>query len=433
MDKKFLFLIDDGWRYDRREMLYYLKGKLDFDVATYDPLTYEKLSDDFQITLLKKYSPRSILYYLVMFFAKEIDTSVARTVRRIRFHSSPWHVRLLERTRQLLGRLGVRCYTYYPAHRFLFRHSKKHTEFLDKYDALVYSPVHVQNKRVVYEAINQGLKIVCWVYSWDNPLKENEFIPDADRYLVWNQETSELVQRMYGVSPSIIDIVGPIQFDYLLKKNQDTSVQKKETPYILFTCSVGLLDFYIEQEIQLILLVRRLLDEIGSSIRFVVRPYPTAGEEQAYKDLEEHDDIEVVQFGSYKRWSVIETTERDLNEKYEQIRQASCLISLGSTIALEASFTDTPILQIAFNLPNSFKEWQDLNEVYKNEHLGLIIDDRYPNVVRDSESLKRALRDIVEGRSERYMEYSAKLQKFARPFEADSYRSVFLKALKDLP
>jgi len=429
--KKFLFQVDDGWRYDRSEVLNYLKGKLDFDIVTYDDLTYEKLRDDFNVIKLERYSPRNILYILMMFFARELDTNINKTIRRIRWHKSPLHIKLFQSIRNLIGRLGLRRYNYYRAHRYLYRKSNKHTDLLCNYRAIVYSPVHTIDKRIVYEAKNMGLSIICWVYSWDNPLKENEFIPDANRYLVWNRETSDLLHRLYKIPSAIVDIVGPVQFDYLLKKQRQPPPKSAADKYIFFTCSVGRLDFYVNQEIQLILMIRQLMDEIDPSSRFVVRPYPAAGEQDAYKALETHDNIEIVSIGSFQGWSTIETTRENQDEKYDQIAQAACLISLGSTIALEASFTDTPIIQLNFNLPNDGPAWQDLKEIYKNEHLSLIIDHAYPNIINNKSELKQALADILAGRTEQYMPYSEKLQHFANPLEVTSYKAVFYEALKN--
>lgn len=46
---KLLFLLDDGWRYEKRELLDFLKDKVDFKVITHDYSTHEKLQGDFQV------------------------------------------------------------------------------------------------------------------------------------------------------------------------------------------------------------------------------------------------------------------------------------------------------------------------------------------------------------------------------------------------
>ena len=426
--KKYLFLVDDGWRYERRDLLYYLKGKVPFDIATHEETTFRKLSGDFKVFRLEtcplKGNP---LFNFLMFFSRDLDTHTVRTARDVNVRTRGPVIRMLFMLQDLAGKLGLRRLSGARVLEMLYRRSDRYGEILRDYDAILYNPVLSIDKRIVFEAKRRGLEVVCSVFSWDNPMKDNEFIVDADRYLVWNEESRADLGTHHGIPPERVDIAGPTQFDYLLEMRKLPARQKVRR-YVLFACSVGVYDFWIRQEIDIILMVRRVLDEIDPSILLLVRPYPFAARENPYVDLDRYDNVELAEFGEFKEWK-LEISRRDVEEKYFQIKEALCFVNMGSTIGLEASFTDTPVLQIAFNLPNDLPSWQDLSEIMKNDHLKLILDPRFPNVVHDEAEMKRVLQDVVAGEVERYRDYSKMLQKFANPMRVGAYKEVFLKAL----
>jgi len=75
---------------------------------------------------------------------------------------------------------------------------------------------------------------------------------------------------------------------------------------------------------------------------------------------------------------------------------------------------------------------KDINQVFTNEHLRLLLNFAYPNIVSDEEALGNCLKDILKGDREKCLEYSSYLQEFADPIEVKSYRKVFLEKLKAL-
>ena len=104
----------------------------------------------------------------------------------------------------------------------------------------------------------------------------------------------------------------------------------------------------------------------------------------------------------------------------------------GSTIGLEASYTETPIVQLGFNFPYETQDCLNLEKVLKFEHLTYMLDHRFPNTVADERQLEKVLRDILAGRKEPYLAYSKHLQEFADPLGVPSYKEVFLEKLTSL-
>jgi hypothetical protein len=431
--KRFAFLTDDGWRYEKEDLFNYLRGRIEFEILTHDALTADCLQDSYPVRRLPTYPlRRGFLYSTLMFFARELDTNLVNYRKRIKYHLSSFPVKVLYRLRDLMGALGLRRYSYCRALELLYSRSNRYAEELAGFDALVYTPVSVKDKRIIYEARKKGLEIVSWVFSWDNPMKDNEFMPNADHYLVWNRENVLDLERYHGIPPEKCHIVGPVQFDYLLNhKPRTASRESGNERYVLYACTAGKV-YHLEQEEEFILKIRDMLDEIDPGVELKVRPYPfRKNKDFGYEALKRRPGISVLDFGHLQKNEVV-VGKKDLDEKFDQIDRALCMIHLGSTIGLEASFLDTPILHLDYTYPGKVPDWLDIKHPRKNEHLTYVIDYDYPNTIGNKEDLRRSLREIVEGQREKYMPYSEKLQKFAHPLPVDSYKKVFYETLRSL-
>jgi len=428
-------VLDDGWRWEKRDILQSLKEGWDFDVATHDDLSRRMLkADGIEVISLPVYPlPRGFMYTLLMFFAKSLDTNIVRYRERIKHLSKSVLYRFFYRVRALLGVLHLRPYSYAAALRLLYRKSTRYTEFLSAYDMVVFNPVTIRNKRLLFEAKRQGLRVVCWVYSWDNPMKDNEFFTCADDYLVWNEQSRQHLILIHGLAPSAIHVVGPAQFDFYLKKSKEADARESGSGhYVLYACALGL-DQHLEQEVDMILKIRELLDAIAPDMPLWVRPYPFRQDKQfGYDRLKSVEGIRLLAFGELEGNRIV-ITKDVLEEKYDQINRARCLINFGSTLGLEASFTETPIIQIGFNLPYAGARYLNAKHVFLNEHLQYIIDPRFPNIATNLTELRRGLQQVLSGEgAAAYIPYSLHLRQFAHPLDTSSYVTVLRDKLVDL-
>ena len=427
-------MIDDGWRWEKRDILHALEDGWQFDLATHDSLCRHMLEEDgFAVLELPRYPlKRGACYSLLMFFAQSLDTNLVRYRERIKHLSKPFIFRLFYRLREALGRLHLRPYRYPAALRLLYKGSRKYTDVLSAYDMVVFNPVTVRDKRLLFEAKALGLNVVCWVYSWDNPMKDNEFFVYADDYLVWNEENRQHLVQIHGLKPGSIHVVGPAQFDFYLDRSQEpSSSQEGRANYVLYACALGL-DQHLEQEIDMVLKIREIMDELGSELSLWVRPYPfRLNNRFQYERLKGVPGIRLLEFGRADGERIV-VSKSELNEKYEQIDNACCLINFGSTLGLEASFTDTPIIQIGFGLPYCGPRHLDVAHAFANEHLRYMIDTRFLNTVVNIDQLRRALQDILQGRTEHYTAYTQHLRRFAHPLDVSSYRAQLRMKLAEL-
>jgi hypothetical protein len=126
-------------------------------------------------------------------------------------------------------------------------------------------------------------------------------------------------------------------------------------------------------------------------------------------------------------------TAGDFTDKFHQMAAACGIVNLGSTIGLEAAFTSTPILQIAFvpgrpGAPAS----TDIADLLLNEHLRHLLDHDLPNVLHSEADLRRALRDITGGALDPYREYTRRLRDFVGADTTEPYAFRFRRALETM-
>lgn len=436
--KKTLILFDDGWRHEKLDLFAYMRDRVDFDLVTHDRDTYEKLKDTYTVHRIERVkTARRFPYYLLKLFAHELPTNMVRYKKEMRLRHRSLPARLFYNAHHWAGLLNPFSTRYSNAIDWQFRASNRHGSLLDGYDRFVFCPVHMRDKRIIYEAKNRGLKVVSWVYSWDNPLKDNEFMDNAARYFVWNEPCAEALCGLHPVPRDRVDIVGPVQFDYLRDiRREGRAVGHPVFPdesrrYVMYACA-NAYPAHVDQEVNVVLNIRRIMDEAAPDAELVVRPYPYRHTEDPYKKLRNIPGITLLEFGTSNENMVL-MSRQDLLDRQGQIQRAACFINFASTMALEASYTDTPILQMAFNFPHDYPRHLDAAEVLKNEHLQLIIDASYPNTVTSEDGLRKALGDMLNGRAEPYMSYTEKLQRFANPLpECESYKQVFTDALERL-
>lgn len=424
-----LYLCDDGWRHEKRVIVRYLRDRLPLTLLTHDAQTDAVFNNEMDVTRLPVFPIKSHpLYGPVMFFARELDTVLTRRHRADWLQRQPVAVRWLQHLRSACLRTGLCRYDYAQALAWLYRGSNRFSCLLQSRRVLVYNPVFVQDKRVIFEARAAGLRIVSWVYSWDNPLKDNEFFRDADAYLVWNEACRRDIMDLHGIPGDRIHIVGPPQMDYLLGR-PETAPLPPSRRYVLYPCVNGK-PVFVEQEIEWILTLRDLLDVIDPSVELVVRPYPFRRDidHNPYARLERRTGIDVAYFGRIEAGRLV-IDARVEQERYEQFRDALCMINMGSTIGLEAAFTRTPILQLGFcDVPAPSPDLA-LRRIFDNEHLKYLIDRRFPNVVDSREALEHALRDILGGHIAPYRAYAENLRDFVDPLNASSYKQVLAETL----
>ncbi|NUN07808.1 MAG: hypothetical protein HUU54_01370 [Ignavibacteriaceae bacterium] len=298
---------------------------------------------------------------------------------------------------------------------YSFINNRDQLQFPDKF---LFVGFFTKNLQLLELARQNGSRIICLIYSWDNPYKYN-FLPSLfDEYWVWNEYMGEDIHRLHKIPKDKIKISGAIQFDYLLSEYKYSS----EHPTIKFVSS-NVNNYYlflfsssynaVHQEIELLRLISNNLKEVGDPTHILVRPYPNIKDKGIYDSIKSIDNI-------YFDTSVYDTTDDyHLFVKKEVIDKCKVVINIVTTMALEAAVLNKLIIQLAFapfGLKNSKKkfEYLDLNSIMKNDHLNrYLFLDKYPNVVRSECDFKNLMHYILSEDYYELMKFTTYLSNFS--------------------
>ena len=415
-----LYVVDDGWRPEKQRAIQaLLDAGADVRLATHVPASQAALQALFgEVQLLEIQDPPAWRHYPAMFFARELDTVIVQNLNRERARRATVPRRMLNGVRAACARLGMRRHRYSTVRRRLYRGSRQHAALLADTDVLLFVPVAIRDQRILHEADERGVAVLAWVYSWDNPMKDNDFFLYARSYGVWNAENRKDLETLHGIPPEKVAVIGPNQFDVLISQTAGLRRELREPPTVLYICCTGR-DHLVVQEEDFILWIREVMDQVCPAARLLVRPYPFRDLLAGYARLEAAPGIEVAHFGEEKDGILQIDAEEDAR-RLAQMAAAACMINLGSTMGLEGAFTGTPMLQFTdvpeFPRVAGRPYLYPLRHALKNEHLRYMLTGDFPSFVRDTDSLSRGLRDILlEGKETDYLEYSRHLRRFADP------------------
>lgn len=258
-------------------------------------------------------------------------------------------------------------------------------------------------------------KVISYVYSWDHACKHSNMSHNISKYLAWNDNITVDLIELQGIRDHIKSI-GASQLCYIYDYFRDKK-RKMERPYEFdyFYYACGTYEpLHIQQEIKLIKLISGLLSKTKENLFLVVRLYPLVSNQKLYEELK--DIRNVVVDATFRRLEErLFMNQSELYDKLDKIRGAKAIIHVGTTIAVEASYFDTPILQICFenydygvaknnplNLDNFIHQW----------HLKrYLLLDGYPNVISDVNLFEDILREILRDPNP-FLEYNQVIRSY---------------------
>lgn len=157
--------------------------------------------------------------------------------------------------------------------------------------------------------------------------------------------------------------------------------------------------------------LRECLDAISPSTELRIRPYPFCVEETPYQAVRNLRGVRVLDYGDFHAGKLLVGAE-DIRAKFDQINNARIMVHMGSTIALEASLTDTPVLFPLFSFAEGLPDIQDYRHVFGNEHLRQVIRPEFPNFPQTPERFREVLSEILHGQTESYAVYNQFMRHF---------------------
>jgi len=375
---------------------------------------------------------QNLIFRMAKPFVKDLNTSLIRLYKERSLGLLPKGKRYLRKFANICPKI--------VSSQDLFKYISKGSNFYDEFmkivDVIVFIPTEPTDYRIIYEAKNRGKKIISWIYSWDTLFKDRYFIDFTDLYLVWNEEMKEDLIKVHGIDVNRIRLSGPIQFDYL-KKYKDSEVDFKkhicnfenDDRYILYPCCRGD-PYYSAQEVELICEMAKVIRRVDRTVKLVVRIYPDLLDISFVDKLKNYDNILLNDnFGiSNNR---LYMSEEDLKFKCQLIKKSSIVINLGTTMGLEASYFDIPILQLNFDVyVSGIPEGWRLKNMLEGDHLQkyLLRDRGLPNIINNLDELEYTIADALKN-PEKYLAYTKFLRKFIEPYPELFYQDKLIREI----
>lgn len=235
--------------------------------------------------------------------------------------------------------------------------------------------------------------IQVYVYSWDHPCKHRQFSKRVV-YKVWNKGIKEDLISLQSIPPENIDVLGASQFCYLeefLSQQPDQQKRHYEFDYIYFGCFAGI-PAMVKEEVAVVKKIGAILKSFAPHIKLVVRPYPVLRDWSYYDTLKEDENIIIDDDFKTKDLS---TSEDKINDKFMKIHHAKAFFHMGTTMGLEACFTNTPSFIIDFGYTRSAKDKLSIRHgIYQYQNEKYLINASAQNVLDSEEKLINAVKHI---------------------------------------
>jgi hypothetical protein len=285
-------------------------------------------------------------------------------------------------------------------------------------DALfITDPVRREFDPLFFEACRRGLRTICLVLSWDNVTSKGRLHSEFDRILTWNESMRGDVLKLYpDRAPASVCVVGYPRFD-IYRQDLPPTFEREPFmrslgldpahPFILFS-GIATSSFRAQPDIVEHICAALEAGELGSRTQLLVRCHP-------------HDDISVyARFRGRKRVAVWPDEARlegketlfDLAPRADElwtlgasVRHSAVCVNPGSTVMLDASIANVPIVSVNYDGDRALPYWQSFRSVYEFTHQQQFHAFGATQFANDRAELIRAigaaLRDPAERSAER--------------------------------
>jgi hypothetical protein len=337
--------------------------------------------------LLKRIPKSRENFFLMEFFKASINTTP--TVRAKNYQILKWVERLPK----------VISYDFYL--RQLRYKSATNLEGIEQFVAFT----AIADDFLMARLLHEKHPVKVYVYSWDHPCKHVCFSPRA-QYLCWNEPLREDIVALQRIPAAQVKVLGASQFGYVaeFRAKQSQLPRTYDFDYVYLGCAIGVSELLI-QEVAVVKIIAELLQKTKPSYKLVVRPYPVQDNWDLYEPIRQLPNV-VMDEGF--RTLDLSVKDGHILEKFEKIHHAKAFFHLGTTMGLEACFTQTPSFIIDFGYNDSrqtFSLYYFIHQYQNNRHL---IELAPQNAVKSEEELKTIFENLE---AQTYRQLNQKVQR----------------------
>lgn len=239
--------------------------------------------------------------------------------------------------------------------------------------------------------------VLTYVYSWDHPCKHTRFSGRL-QYLVWHKGIANDLMELQHIPSGNIRVFGATQMAYVDKwtANKEALARPFDYDYIYFGCAIGVPQL-VHDELEIVKWVAEIMKQKTPHIKLVVRPYPVLKDWTHYEELKQLENVFIDDGFRSSQTNNISVSDDAIMEKFNKIHHAKAFLHLGTTLGIEAAYTDAPSVLLdmnEFNHPEATLNLHHFIHQYQNDkYLNL---RQYPNVVDSVAGLKRFFDRLIQ-------------------------------------
>jgi len=296
---------------------------------------------------------------------------------------------------------------------------------------------------LIAEATLKGIPVLMIAGSWDNFTTKGYFPFLASKTVVWNQKMRDELVNLFAVSPEYIDIAGYPRATLLSRHACSLDAQSylselKITGYnrfVLYSASYSELTRVPNQPVPLeYMAIREVCEKLtqqlpkDTCVLIRLHPFSLHEDESCFEGLKRCYVFVPGRQDQYVERVMNEADERHLAL---QINQSVCIVSMASTISIDATCLDKPIINVAFDPVPGLSRQHSIERFYDYNHFrDLVRIVRLPLAKRVDDVIDFVL-DCLAGRHRSSVDHAA-FEKMYVPRTSDQYPQRVYAAVNEV-
>ncbi|MGB1109403.1 MAG: hypothetical protein ACPG4N_03560 [Gammaproteobacteria bacterium] len=306
---------------------------------------------------------------------------------------------------KFLKRLGLRWH-HIVGFAQRWGHYQPFADVLDeeKPDAIVYSNMMIGQSDCLREAKRRGIPIILDIPSWDQITAKGPMTVRPDFLLAWGDEMKNDAASIHSIDPQHIVTTGPLYFDTYFDRPPTWDRQTFCAKYgidptkkiLLYTLS------RIREDKCTLIFIDKILDimrsgRLGHDCHLVVRTSPLEPLKDI-KGLSGSDDVTIQTPSGHfdasgHNWL---PNDDELEQRMSTILNADVMLMIQSTMVLDATFLDRPILNLAYDAGLELPWHQSVRHRFEFTHAHTYQEVGATWMVRSDAELEEALKGYLD-------------------------------------
>ncbi len=306
--------------------------------------------------------------------------------------------------------------------------------------ALVYSNMLIGSADYLKEARRRSIKLILDVPSWDNPTSKGPLTVTPDHALAWSENMKDELVRYHDIPSSHIHACGVLAFTPYFQPPAISSEGIRQAlgippgkHIILYALGTpnqaACMTLFIDK---LLTLIR----EYKLNAVLVIRISPRDNE--MFKRDFSSDQLLYINrpSGSIQRDGNWMPDEKEAAERAALVSASSILVTMQSSMVLEACCANRPIINLAYDAGLQVPEWDSVERFYLYSHALPVVEFDATSIVRNDHELIDAIKEYLNDPTLRQNNRRALLEHACQHSDGEAvhrWASMLTQILNDPP